>query len=522
MTVDPVEWLAEQLVKRGLRAAFGVTGSGASWKLLSALEGHGCVYYPVAHEASGAIMAGVFTKLTGSLALSLSVKGPGLASMFPGIVYNHFENHPAISVSECFGSEVPSHRKHKRLDHAAILKPVVKASAHVSLEAPELTHLLEIARREVPGPVHIHLCRGEHGKIAPGPKASPGAPSASPDPGNLLEILRHANSPVVIVGSLATRRAWGQSLTGLNCPVLTTASAKGAIDEALPQAAGVFTGDGKELSPEVQVLGKSDLIVGLGLRNSEVLTARPFGRRAVLVDEVDLRLGDGFDADLVEASADSALFEGVITELSRSNWGLEAVAAGRAALRAELLRHPWLPAQCFEVLNGLSHPCALVVDTGSFCTIAEHMWEASSRRAFLGSSNGRFMGTAIPAALGASMARPGVPVLCVVGDGGVRDYLVELKLAVEEMLPVCVILMSDGRFGSVAGPSPEKGLSRRAIEVHAPSWLRAVQGMGVDARAVASNDDLSRELQAWNRRGPLFLEAVFDPAAYAAMTSRVR
>src|SRR3990172_9061345 len=124
---EPVELLASNLMDQGLRAAFGVTGSGGSWALISALEKRGVPYWPVAHEAAGAIMAGTFAKLSGGLAASISIKGPGLANMFPGIVHNHFENNPAISLSECFGSDIPAHRKHKRLNHAAILGSVVKA-----------------------------------------------------------------------------------------------------------------------------------------------------------------------------------------------------------------------------------------------------------------------------------------------------------------------------------------------------------------------------------------------------------
>src|SRR3990167_4959990 len=50
--------LAERLVEHGLAHAFGVTGSGASLRLITELEARGVRYLPTSHEAAAAIMAG--------------------------------------------------------------------------------------------------------------------------------------------------------------------------------------------------------------------------------------------------------------------------------------------------------------------------------------------------------------------------------------------------------------------------------------------------------------------------------
>ena len=44
--------LAADLVKTGVAVAFGVTGSGASSKLIAGLEAAGARYLPASHEAS--------------------------------------------------------------------------------------------------------------------------------------------------------------------------------------------------------------------------------------------------------------------------------------------------------------------------------------------------------------------------------------------------------------------------------------------------------------------------------------
>jgi thiamine pyrophosphate-dependent acetolactate synthase large subunit-like protein len=174
-------------------------------------------------------------------------------------------------------------------------------------------------------------------------------------------------------------------------------------------------------------------------------------------------------------------------------------------------------------LNARPPGTTLVTDTGSFCTIAEHLWRAGGRRAYLGTSNGRYMGTGIPTAIGAAVAAPGRPVVCLVGDGGVRMHPAEVRLAVAERLPVCFILMSDGRFGSVASAAGPAGAAvPRAVGVDGASWWRAFEAMGCDACRAESAATFEAALAAWAGDRPLFVEAAFEPAAYAAMTRELR
>src|SRR4030095_4491817 len=100
----------------------------------------------------------------------------------------------------------------------------------------------------------------------------------------------------------------------------------------------------------------------------------------------------------------------------------------------------------------------LVVDTGAFCTVAEHVWQAATPANFVASANGRYMGTSLPMAIGASLAKPQTEILCITGDGGIRPFWAEIKIAVAERLPICFLLMSDGRSGRIVAAAPGGGL----------------------------------------------------------------
>ena len=523
MPDDRLQELADRLAAAGVRHAFGVTGSGASLSLIAALAARGVRYLPVSHEAAGAMMAGATTAVGGRPAVSISIKGPGLANALPGIAANAFENRPAVSVAEAFGPAVPSYRKHKRLDHAGLLALVVKGSLTLDRLAA-LPALLDLAAGEAPGPVHLELCDGDHDADRlpeSGGSAARATPIDSSAFDEAVNAIRSAAKPIVVAGSLAVRRGYGPLLESLGLPVFTTAAAKGLVDESLPHAAGVFTGDGKALAPESSLPAEADLVIGVGLRNTELLSPKPFGRRTILLDEIDADMSDGLGGELV--LADAAGTRHVLEQLPGKAWGADLVAAAVRRMRDALLADGWSAPAAIELLNARPPGTTLVTDTGSFCTVAEHLWRAGGRREYLGSSNGRYMGTSIPTAVGAAVATPGRPVVCLVGDGGVRMHVAEIRLAVAERLPVCFVLMSDGRFGSVAAAAGPLGAAvPRAVGVDGASWWRAVEAMGCDACRAEDASAFEAALAAWAGDRPLFVEAPFEPAAYAAMTRELR
>jgi acetolactate synthase-1/2/3 large subunit len=523
VAVQPeLELLAERLHSAGVRQAFGVTGSGPSWALITALEDRGVCYYPASHEAAAAMMAGAAARATGAPVPSISIKGPGLAHMLGGIVANHYENAPALSIAEAYADEAPVARRHKRLDQPTLVAKLVKACASLSDLDDGWESLLRSAREEAPGPVHVELAAQRRRDIlseedGAGPLRDPPEAPA----GRLLDLVARSNNPVVIAGSLATRRGWGSLLDGLRIPVFTTCAAKGVLPEDRPHAAGVFTGDGRSLSTEASILPAADLVIGVGLRGSEILSPRPFPAPYVGMDEI--RGGsEGLSPAAESIDSEEGRFRELLESLTKKEWGVDSIASANLTMRRELLEAPWSPAACFEVLNRWSRPHQLVPDTGSFCTIAEHLWRAGVGRRFMGSSNGRFMGVALPTAIGLATCEVPGPTICAVGDGGVRMYLAELRLAVEKRLPICVLLMSDGRYGSIAAAAPAERRSANAIQVPGSSWWKVVEAFGCEAARVTTVEDLGRTLDSWPADRPIFLEAVFPPQDYAALTRQLR
>jgi acetolactate synthase-1/2/3 large subunit len=520
---ERVAELAQALGAEGVRALFGIPGSGLSLALITALERLGVPFYPTAHESSAAIMAGAFARRSGTLGCAVSIKGPGFANMLGGLLVDSYEQLPVLSMAEAFGPSVAASRMHKRLDHETAGRAFTKAYATLGDPRSTVARLAGIARAEIPGPVHLDLFDEDAGAIRERITSDPPAAASEGAWAELRARLVRARRPAVIAGALAARRAWGSRLAEVRVPVFTTLAAKGVLDETTPFAAGVFTGDGRELSPEAKILPEADLVVGLGLRNGEVLNARPFRCDLAIVDEIGDRAAAGFAPACICRSEGDGPFADVFDALSGKEWGRAHIAETTAAVRLHLAGDEWLPGALYRRLEGeLPAIGCLVVDTGYFCTVAEHVWRARSAAAFLCSANGRSMGTALPSAIAAALADRTAPTVCVMGDGGAM-YVADLRVAVAEALPVLFLLLSDGRFGSVAHATSVVGAGRRATTIARPSWFRAVEALECPAVQVKDEAAFVTAVRRWNwRHGPLYIEAPFDPERYATMISGVR
>lgn len=512
--------LASQLAGSGVRAVFGVLGSGESWVLQGELKKMGIPFFGAAHEASAAVMAGTFSMVSGNLGAALCIKGPGLANMFPGVAFCNWEKFPLVVVSEAYSDGSSPSRTHKRLDHRLHLTGLCRDAGSLATSPGAMEALLAKARGTPPGPVFIELAQ----RHPPLPDASsiPARRSANL-PEAVRERLRQAMRPILVVGASVIKTEWSRKLAALRVPIFTTAAAKGVLHEASPYAAGVFTGTGGGLTPESCLVDECDLIVGMELSNLEVVRPVTFAAEVVLLTAADdHKTSEGFGAGTVLGNLDSDGFGEVLSLLQTKEWGRGKIAGILGRMREALKASDWLPSHVFEHLSNLDAPLLLVPDTGSFCTVAEHMYLASEDHGYLGGSCSRFMGMGIPMSLGAAIAAPGLPVFCAVGDGGMHNYPTEIKLAVKEKLPVCFLFCRDGRYGCMADGGKKSGQDLAAISMFAPSWAGVADAMGCPAAIVQSLKEFQRQLDGWQREGPLFLELPFNPDEYATMTNGVR
>jgi acetolactate synthase-1/2/3 large subunit len=508
----PIQALAKAAANTG--HAFGVPGSGQSLELIHALEGNGVAFHSAHHEAAAAIMAGTVGRLSGRAPLAIAIKGPGLANMVAGMAACAYENLPMLAVTEAHAPDAPPAKAHKRLDQGALTAAVAKGRRYLAAHGPGYDELAAWAEREAPGPVFVELAgRIDHAEAIPSIKPLP-------DIGDVLGRVERAGRPVVIAGTLALRLGLSPDLNRLQIPVFTTAAAKGAAHEGLPHAAGVYTGVGQDLTPEAELLSQADLIVGIGLRPHEVLSVGPFPCGAVNLDPADAPGQDGFAFEGVSRDPGPAL-----VLLAQKAWGVEETAKAVARLRQHLLRlGSFLPAAAFAaVAAAFPNGVRMVMDTGYFCTIGEHIWQAPKGDWCLSSGSGRYMGIGLPQAIAAAIHDPAVPTILAVGDGGIAPFLAEARLARRLDLPLAILHMSDGGYGSIRTRAIADGLTQAPMLEPGGSWRAVFDGFGFVTAAAGDGEALQNILAGWQPAdGPLFAELPMDPEAYQEMVRGIR
>jgi acetolactate synthase-1/2/3 large subunit len=516
-----LETLSRQMAARKVGHIFGIPGSGPSLFLLEMLEKQGIRFHLTHFEGSAALMAGAIGKLSGRSGVAISIKGPGLTNMLPGLAACFWDAFPVVSISEAYLPDTPPEVAHKRIDHEKLLAAIAKFQSGLSLKGPDFEQLAQRAESEVPGVVHLDIAASPDSAsdIDALPKSKK---MDDADWKSVEKLLRKSSRPVIIAGTLAIRANWSEKLNRLSLPVFSTAAAKGITDEGRPHAAGVYTGSGGPLAPEVNILPEADLIVAMGLRHNEVLAVKPFDCPSIHVDPLgeDHSFGFKFNST-IEGS--QMQVEVLLDRLAEKQWGLDLVQAARQRLDEKLTASSFLPANVYRCISAyFKNEARLILDTGNFCTIAEHVWQVPRPDLYLACGQGRYMGVSIPLAIGAAIHDSAIPTVVFTGDGGMGMFVAEIKLAVQEHLPLLIVLLTDAYLGTIRAGSLQKGLTQHPSIITQPSWIKAMAGFGVSAARAEKIDQIEKYLADWDRKGPLFIEIPFDADEYQHMTDGIR
>jgi acetolactate synthase-1/2/3 large subunit len=139
--------------------------------------------------------------------------------------------------------------------------------------------------------------------------------------------------------------------------------------------------------------------------------------------------------------------------------------------------------------------------------VGQHqMWEAQyykhdAPRSLITSGGLGTMGFALPAAIGAKMARPEAEVWVVVGDGGFQMTMCELATAVQEGLDINIAIINNGYLGMVR-QWQEFFYERRyaATPITGPDFVKLAGAFGIWGRAVDQRADVEDAVNTARRQ----------------------
>jgi acetolactate synthase-1/2/3 large subunit len=93
------------------------------------------------------------------------------------------------------------------------------------------------------------------------------------------------------------------------------------------------------------------------------------------------------------------------------------------------------------------------------------------------------LGFGFPASLGAALAGAG-PTVCVCGDGGFMYACGELATAVQERVPLTLVLVDDGGYGMLRFDQVQSGETPFGVDLVTPDFVALANSFGVPAVTV--------------------------------------
>ncbi|SFU72589.1 5-guanidino-2-oxopentanoate decarboxylase [Halomonas korlensis] len=507
----------------GADTVFGIPGVHTI-ELYRGLENSGMRHVTPRHEQGAGFMADGYARATGRPGVCFIITGPGmtniatamgqaLADSIPMLVISSVNRRDTLGLGQGRLHELPSQQQ--------TIAGVARFS-HTLLDPGQLPEVLARAftvfRSERPGPVHIEIPIDlfDAPVAAPSQWQPPMLYRPAPDPRGLdlaVDWLTAAERPLVLLGGgcVEAPEAARRLVERFDAPTVTTINAKGLLGRHHP----LDLGANAALPAVRELAAKADVILAVGTELGET--------------DYDVVFDDGFtltgrliriDLDARQLVRNQPLALGLVGDAGRSlellverlphpmhKGGQERTAQALATLDLtnDPAFAPFVP--LYAALETALPEAILVGDSTAPVYAGNHLVAQPAPRRYFNASTGYgTLGYGLPAALGAQLGQPALPVVALVGDGGVMFTLSELATAVEERLPVVILLWHNAGYEEIRRFMDAHGVERLGVDLKAPDFLTLARGFGCLATRVDSPDSLSDALASRPLDGPMLVE----------------
>jgi pyruvate dehydrogenase (quinone) len=138
--------------------------------------------------------------------------------------------------------------------------------------------------------------------------------------------------------------------------------------------------------------------------------------------------------------------------------------------------------------------------------------ETNGKRRTFGSLLHGTMAGGMPSALGLQKCQPGRQVVCLAGDGGFAMLLGDLLTAVQENLPVKIVVYDNGKLGFIDIEQKSVGLIPVFTDLKNPNFGEVAKAMGAWGHQVSKAGELEESVRTWLAQpGPAVLNVKVKP-----------
>jgi acetolactate synthase-1/2/3 large subunit len=128
-------------------------------------------------------------------------------------------------------------------------------------------------------------------------------------------------------------------------------------------------------------------------------------------------------------------------------------------------------------------------------------------RTYIDSGYSGNLGFAYPTSLGAKLAKPEVPVICVTGDGGFGYQSPEMATAMKYGINVVIVIFNDNAYGNVARDLDMEFGGQYEADLTNPDYVRLAKAYGLESAQVRDPGDLENTIKDMvDRDAPALIE----------------
>lgn len=512
--------LVEALQREGVDTIFGYPG-GVVLPIYDELYDSPLQHILVRHEQAAAHAADGYARASGRVGVCLATSGPGACNLVTGIATAYMDSTPIVALTGQVPTSLLGNDAFQESDITGITSPItkhnylVKDARDLRQTVREAFYIAGTGRR---GPVLIDLPKDVSTTEVTDEPPLPETvqmrgyqPTYQGHPRQIeraLRLIGEAERPVIYAGggiiSSDAAGALQEFAERLMIPVTTTLMGLGALPCDHPLNLGMLGMHGTEYAN--YAVTECDLLIAIGARFDDRVTGRletfAPGARVIHIDIDPAEIGKNKAVDIPIVGDSRVVLEAMIQRMAKGGGYPNWIDRIRRWKEKHPLTHPsddalhpqLIISRLSERLDG---EAVVASEVGQ-----NQMWTAQyfcfrHPRTWITSGGLGTMGFGFPAAIGASFARPDLPVIDIAGDGSFQMNIQELATVVQHDIPVKVLILNNLFLGMVR-QWQELFFERRYshTELSPVDFVKIAGAYGVDGMRVEDPGDVDEALSA--------------------------
>lgn len=503
------------LENEGVEYVFGIVGT-ETLELADSLSKSNQIHFVnVRHEQGAAFMADVYGRLSKKVGVCLSTLGPGATNLLTGIASAQLDHSPVLALigQADVGRNHPE--SHQYIDIVKLFEPVTKWCTQIkdTQTVPAVIRkAFRLTMMEKPGAVAISLpenftsqmISNQPLKVSTLPESVPAMEAISA----ALPLIHNCTKPFIVLGNGVIRQnAFPEVETFINTllsPVTHSFMTKGVL--AKEHSCNYFTFGFNENDEVLAGMNQADLLITIGFDFVEKLP-NEWNKKKVPVlhiDSLPAEINEFYPVEIeLVGNIKNTLKLLNESKIPTKSWEPLGNLKEKILTSYQINRNQLKPTnQPFTIENLLhiievdtSENTIVISDVGAHKVSIARTYQPKKPNRLIISNGLASMGIAIPGSIGAKLACPDAPVICITGDGGALMNFAEIETANRLGLSFIIILLNDSMLKLEVQQMDKRFGENYGVTFDNPNFLKLAEGFRIKGKQARSLSEFQSALQ---------------------------